>query len=154
MASSADEWPGVLVRPDSRSDSSVIACRHLQIQDADDSLEILIQIHAPSAVDKDFSCRYDVLGFDEPVSRLIYGADSLQALLLSICAIKKGLLLHKGRVSWFGELGDAGLPQMFFWQPLNASLRVRVEKAVDEFEEELARRLSDARILPYGTDRP
>jgi hypothetical protein len=147
MAPSAGDWPGVIMTPEAPSDSSVVACRDLRIQDADHSLKILIQIHAPRLADKDFSCRYDVLGFDEPLSRAVYGVDSLQALLLSVCAIEKGLLPYKDRVSWLGERGDSGIPRMFFWQPLNASLRLRVEKAVDEFEKELAERLSDAGVL-------
>jgi hypothetical protein len=154
MAPLAGDWPGVIVTPEAPSDSSVIACRDLRIQGVDHSLKILIQIHAPRPADKDFSCRYDVLGFDEPVSRAVYGVDSLQALLLSVHAIEKGLIPYKDRVSWLGEGGASGLPQMFFWQPINESLRVRVEKAIAEFEKELAQRLSDAGVLPRGTDRP
>jgi hypothetical protein len=72
MVPSGDEWPGVIVTPEAPSDSSVIARRDLRIQDEAHSLKILIQIHTPRLADKDFSCRYDVLGFDEPVSRAVY----------------------------------------------------------------------------------
>lgn len=146
MAPSPDDWPGAIVTSEATSDSSIIACRDLRIQDGDHFRKILIRMHAPRRADKDFSCRYDVLGFNEPVSRVVYGIDSLQALLLTVCAIKKGLLPYKDRVSWLGQPGNSGLPRMFFWNRANVSLRERVEEAVGQFEQELAKRLSDAGV--------
>ncbi len=67
--------------------AEIFAERRLYLRSANLTRNILVQLGPVTRTEDAASCRYQLTGFDQPISREIWGLDDIQAVQLALASV-------------------------------------------------------------------
>lgn len=91
-----------------------IATRELQYDSGSASSRVLVSLWKPVFEGDTFHCDYAINGLPEKIRGSSSGADSLQAIILALVGIRRGLERYLPSVSYLDEPGEHGIPMTIF----------------------------------------
>jgi hypothetical protein len=112
---------------------NLVAQRLLILKGAEGDTPVEIRIRGPQQRKiGDYVFRLEIDGLTAPVRRAVYGVDSLQALLLTLEALRQALAEYKGRLRCDG-LPDEDLPVLYLYRGI-----IQNDELIDKIEGMLA----------------
>ena len=123
-----------------------MATRTLTLADGDARRAVLVRIWAPVRLEVDYACDVAVDGLDAPIRASIRGVDALQALTITLVAIRSWLDPYGDRISWFDDddpryRGWHGIPYQVSLHPPEREQRL-VERVKSEIDREVLEQLA------------
>jgi hypothetical protein len=130
------------------SSARPIATRELRLVTS--GRPVLLEIDAPERrASGEWTCAYRIRGIGRLRAGRVSGDDALHALLLGCAATRRELEPFAASLTWNGEPGELGLPELIP-DYFGGEFRRRVERLVRDETEREARRLKDAALAAPG----
>jgi hypothetical protein len=129
-----------------KADSSAqpIATRELRLVTS--GRPVLVEIDAPEQRGSgEWTCAYRIRGIGRLRAGRVSGDDALHALLLACAAARRALEPFAAGLTWSGEPGELGLPELIP-DHFGGEFRRRIERLVRDETEREARRLKAAAL--------
>jgi hypothetical protein len=90
------------------SGQRVVATRQLRDAERPD-VPVELRLYMPEPDGEDWSCSFEVVGLDEPISHRGYGVDALQALQIALELARLELDKSGRTLLWLGEVRGSGI---------------------------------------------